>query len=422
MAKTTEPVPGTTDIFPQEVTEWQFVEKQAHEIFTRYGFGELRTPIFERTEVFVRSIGDDTDIVTKEMYTFTDRGGRSVTLRPEGTAGILRALINSGISQTEEQRVYYIGPMFRGERPAAGRKRQFHQIGAECVGKIFPECDVESICMLIHYLKTIGIEDYELLLNSRGELGEREHISAKLREYFLSTIEVMCNDCQRRIHSNVWRILDCKNEVCQAPIATAPAILNLLGESSKKYFDKVCDRLKTLGISFTIEPRLVRGLDYYTHTVYEVVSKQIGAQNAIAGGGRYEMCFPGQKQPLHGVGFAAGIERLLLVLNKQDKKSGPNIDLYLVSLGEIAKKENLKLAAELRQNGFSVLMDLESRGIKPQMRTANKVHAKFVLIRGENELKNDNIICKDMLNSKQFELPLAETVKEMSICLNRSKS
>ena len=396
------------------------MEYKAHDIFTKYGYGELRTPIFERTEVFVRSIGDDTDIVCKEMYTFTDRGGRSITLRPEGTAGVLRAVVNSGLASNEELRVYYIGPMFRGERPAAGRKRQFHQIGAECVGNMLPELDVESISMLIHFLKCIGIREYELLLNSRGELGESTRVSTRLRKHFASTIGAMCNDCQRRIDTNVWRILDCKNDQCQASISKAPGILDLLGKSSKDYFEKVCDGLKSLEIPFTIAPRLVRGLDYYTHTVFEVVCNDIGAQNSVAGGGRYEISFPNQKQPLCGVGFALGLERLLLTLDNSNtiRTSEDAIDCYLVSLGETAKNENIKLAAQLRQNGVSALMDLETKGMKPQMRRANKVRAKFALIRGDSELKNDVIVCKNMRTSQQFEVAIDKIVGELPAILD----
>ena len=231
----TEPIPGTTDITPREIKRWRSLEQQAYAVFTKYGYDELRTPIFERTDVFMRSIGNDTDIVRKEMYTFTDRGGRSLTLRPEGTAGVLRAIENMGVSQGEEHRVYYIGPMFRGERPAAGRRRQFHQIGAEYVGKTLPETDVESIFMLLHFLESIGINHYDLLLNSRGEFGDMERISSALHEFFSPRVKSMCADCQQRIHTNLWRILDCKNDSCREIISIAPSIIDLLGDASKTY-------------------------------------------------------------------------------------------------------------------------------------------------------------------------------------------
>ena len=415
VASWTEPIPGTTDILPPETAKWQLLERQAHDVFTKYGYGELRTPIFERTDVFMRSIGDDTDIVRKEMYTFTDRGGRSLTLRPEGTAGVLRALVNNGLPQGDERRVYYAGPMFRGERPAAGRKRQFHQIGTECVGKALPQLDVENISMLVHFLEYIGLEEYDLLLNSRGELTDRERISSTLHTFFLSTIDAMCNDCQERINTNVWRILDCKNESCRDIVSDAPSIIDLLGKSSRLFFQDVCNGLESLGVRYTIEPRLVRGLDYYAHTVFEIVCSGIGAQSAIAGGGRYEIHFPGQKKPIYGVGFAVGVERLQLAQEQQSIASNSisSIDFYLVSLGAQARRENLKLANKLRHAGCSVLMDFEDRGLKAQMRTANKTHARFTLIQGDNELQNEVITCKDMVTSKQFELSAKTIIKEV---------
>ena len=399
------------------------LERHAYQVFTKYGYGELRTPVFERSDVFKRTLGDDTDIVRKEMYTFNDRGGRSLTLRPEGTAGVLRAIANTVLSQGDEQRVYYIGPMFRGERPAAGRKRQFHQIGAECIGKSSPEIDVESIFMILHFLESIGINGYELLINSRGESDDRERISNTLHEFFLSKMDTMCTDCNRRIHTNVWRILDCKNDVCREVISAAPGIPDLLGEASKRYFNQVCDGLDLLGVKYKIEPRLVRGLDYYAHTVFEIICSEIGAQSAIAGGGRYEIQFPGRKQPICGVGFAAGMERLLLAQDQQSANIEPssNVDCYLVSLGENARDQSLKLAAKLRRHGYSVLMNFEDRGMKAQMRTANKVHAKFALIQGENEIQNCVVTCKDMRNSNQFEISQEKIVSELSNVLKESE-
>ena len=413
LAPRTEPIPGTSDLFPQEVNQWRFIEQTCCQIFSRFGFGEIRTPIIERTEVFHRSLGLETDIVQKEMYSFNDRGGREITLRPEGTAGVLRALVNGGISQGDEKRVFYFGPMFRGERPAAGRRRQFHQVGVECVGKISPKFDIECISILDHLLKALELKNYKILINSRGELADREPISIALNQFFSSHIQSMCTDCQRRHEKNVWRILDCKNEICREFILKCPPIVDLLGESSRIYFETVCEGIAELDINYHIEPRLVRGLDYYAQTVFEATVGGIGAQNSVAGGGRYEITFPNQRQPVLGVGFAAGIERLVLAMNEQGSHpwKEPSLDIYLVSLGELAQKENLKLANHLRTEGFSVQMDLEGRGMKAQLRSANKSGARFAFIRGQDEIEKGAIVFRNMSNSTQEEIPL-EIVKE----------
>jgi len=271
MAAKLEPLPGTCDIWEPEVSEWVLFEAAARDVFGRYGYGELRTPVFERTDVFVRSIGDDTEVVQKEMYTFEDRGGRSLTLRPEGTAGIMRAIANHGLAQGEERRVHYCGPMFRGERPAAGRRRQFHQIGVEAVGREAPALDAECIAMLLHFLRAINVTDTRVLLNSRGTVADREPVAAVLAAHFRPELGSMCEDCRRRIDANVWRILDCKRPECQDVIGRAPAITDLLSDGSRLFFQQVCGDLDALGVDYELDPRLVRGLDYYEHTVFEVV-------------------------------------------------------------------------------------------------------------------------------------------------------
>ena len=422
MSKKTEPIPGTSDFFPEETIQWQYLEGKAHSVFSRYSIGEIRTPVFERTDVFLRSIGDQTDIVQKEMYTFKDRGDRSLTLRPEGTAGVLRAIANKGLSQGDEQRVYYIGPMFRGERPSAGRKRQFHQIGVEYVGKVSPEIDAECIILLLDYLESIGLTDTKLLINTRGISGDRERISAAMSDYYKPHIDTMCEDCRRRYDTNIWRILDCKNEGCKTITQNAPSMIDLISETSRIYFDSVCEILKYTGIQYQIDPQLVRGLDYYVHTVFEVVSNNIGAQDAIAGGGRYEILNPGQKHPLIGVGFAMGVERLLLAknANKSDLGKGICVDIYIVSLGRPALQKNFDLASSLRKQGFRVLMDLENRGMKAQMRTANKVNAKITLIRGQSELDDGIILLKNMNDSSQIKVQFDEITAALKPFFNRS--
>ncbi len=416
-----EPIPGISDLFPEETNQWQYLEGNARDMFSKYSIGEIRTPIFERTDVFLRSIGDETDIVQKEMYTFKDRGDRSLTLRPEGTAGVLRAIANKGLSQGDEHRVYYIGPMFRGERPAAGRKRQFHQIGVEYVGKVSPEIDSECIILLLDYLNSIDITDTKLLINTRGVSGDRQQVSAAMLDYYKPHIDHMCEDCQRRYHTNIWRILDCKNDDCKTITNNAPSMIDLISDTSKTYFDSVCDILNHTGVQYEIDPQLVRGLDYYVHTVFEVVSNDIGAQDSIAGGGRYEIQPPGQKHPLNGVGFAMGVERLLLARNANNATTleGINVDIYIVSLGQPALLKNFDLASSLRKQGFRVLMDLEKRGMKAQMRTANKVNAKITLIRGQSELDKGIILLKNMDDSSQINVKIDELKAAVEAIINR---
>jgi len=405
MAPVNEPLPGTADLWEPEVREWVLLEAAARDIFGRYGYSELRTPIFERTDVFVRSIGDETDVVQKEMYTFEDRGGRSLTLRPEGTAGTMRAIACHGLADGEQLRVFYMGPMFRGERPAAGRRRQFHQIGVEAVGGSDPYEDAEAIAMLVHYLDAIGVKGGRVLLNSRGLPEDRAAVSAALRQHFEPQAQSMCPDCQRRLATNVWRILDCKNPACQAAVEGAPKMVDLLGEESRRFFAAVCRGLDQLQVSYELAPRLVRGLDYYVHTVFEVVHSGLGAQDALAGGGRYRIALPGVKRPLDGVGFAAGMERLLMARESLGLKPQPRAgaDVYIVALGDNAVSSALELAQQLRRSdlGLRVLAGLGGRSMKAQMRAANREGVRWALILGDSELAAGTIVCKDMVASQQ---------------------
>jgi len=416
MAEKLEPLPGTSDIWQPEISEWVFLEQTARDVFARYGYEELRTPLFERTEVFVRSIGNETDVVQKEMYTFDDRGGRSLTLRPEGTAGVMRAIASRGLSEGEERRVFYLGPMFRGERPAAGRRRQFHQVGVEAVGRAAPAMDAESIAMLLHYLQEIGIRDGRLLLSSRGTTADHPAMSAALEQHFRPRIAGMCPDCQRRLETNVARILDCKVEQCQAAIGAAPGATDLLGAESREYFAAACATLSRLGIIYEIEPRLVRGLDYYVHTVFEVIHSGLGAQNALAGGGRYAISLPGADKPVEGVGFAAGMERLLLARQSLgvSAAAAPQVQIFLASLGARALDGMLPLAQDLRQHGYRVLAETAGRSLKAQMRTANKVGAVVALIRGDSELDKGTVVFKNLQASVQEEIPLAELAAKLA--------
>lgn len=407
MAKMSPP-PGTADIFPDEIPLWYRLENSARSVFSRYGYGELRTPVFEYTEVFQRGLGDETEVVQKEMYTFTDRGGRSLTLRPEGTAGVMRALLNTDVMNGNEKRVFYIGPMFRGEKPAAGRRRQFHQIGVENAGKIAPELDAENIAMLMHYLEAVGITGAKLLLNTRGGFADRKPAEDALRNYFAPHIDSMCDDCKIRLEKNVWRILDCKVECCQPIINATPDATKNFTQESKDYFKRVCELLKVMDIDFAIDPRLVRGLDYYVHTVFEVIHPGLGAQNAIAGGGRYELFLPNTKKPIIGVGFAAGLERLMMVQEALQVSSPEpsNRPFFLVSQSDAARNFNLRQANLMRHQGITVALEVEAKSVKSQMRTANRLGAHTVIICGDAELEQGILLVKDMTSSEQHELPI----------------
>ncbi len=405
------PPPGTSDIFPEEIPRWNYVQNTAEKVFSLYGYGEIRTPIFEYSEVFKKSIGAETEIVQKEMYSFEDRGGRELTLRPEGTAGVMRALMKTEAPNGVETKVFYFGPMFRGERPAAGRKRQFHQVGTENVGKISPEHDAECMAMIMHYLSELKIVGSRLLVNTRGTTEDLGPAEKALREYFIKHISTMCNDCKERLNKNIWRILDCKSEQCQGAVNNSPDIKSLFTKETQNYFEKVANTLDFMGIPFEIDPRLVRGLDYYQHTVFEVTHTGLGGQNSILGGGRYAIKVPGSSKNLLGVGFAAGVERLLMAqdasnavlpITKQDY-------IFLVSLGSSAKLQNLKLAAEMRKKGIPVLMDLEDKSMKAQMRSADRLSVSKVLIRGDDELSKGIFVLKDMKTGNQ------ETIKETEV-------
>ena len=420
MAANTEPLPGTSDLWMPEVQEWLALEKAARDIFPRYGYNELRTPIIERTDVFVRGLGDETEVVQKEMYTFEDRGGRSISLRPEGTAGVMRAIAEHGLNPGEEQRVFYIGPMFRGERPAKGRKRQFHQVGVEAVGRCAPAMDAENIAMLVHFLAGIGIGDAKVKLNTRGTVEDRAAIDAALRLYFQGHAEAMCEDCRRRVAGNVWRILDCKNDLCQSVIEGAPHILDLVGEASRNFFSEVCKHLDAFGIDYEISHRLVRGLDYYEHTIFELTHHGLGAQDALAGGGRYKIYLPGAKLPVEGVGFACGMERLLLAREALGVKSPDDScpQIYVVGLGAEGVLEGLRIAQVLRKAGFRVLAETGERGMRAQMRAANKAGVRFAVIIGENEVASGTASIKDMTTSEQGDVAFNEVATALVDKLN----
>ncbi len=409
MSSATEPLPGTSDFWEPEVLEWRKLEATARDIFARYGYTELRVPVFERTEVFVRGLGNETDVVQKEMYTFQDRGGRSLTLRPEGTAGVMRAIANRGLATGEECRVFYMGPMFRGERPAQGRRRQFHQVGCEAVGCSSPWMDAEVIAMLVHFLDELGLKGARVRINSRGLPADRPAVAEALRAYFQPHLAEMCEDCRRRFDTNVWRMLDCKVAACHALAENAPRITDLLGDESKAFFASVCAGLDALGVPYELDPRLVRGLDYYVHTVFELTHSGLGAQNAIAGGGRYELQLPGLRNPIPGVGFAAGMERLLIVRDALGvtPPPAPVPKVYLASLGDAALAFNTSFAAKLRHAGISAAIDYDAKSMKSQMRAADRMKAEYVIVIGDSELEAQSAKLKHMADGREIEVKLS---------------
>jgi len=406
MSSLNQPVQGMSDIGAPEVRLWQRMERLAHEVLTRYGFTELRTPAVEFEAVFKRSLGETTDVVQKEMYVF-ERGGRRLCLRPEGTAGVMRHAAGLGAAETDGARWYYMGPMFRCERPQAGRKRQFHQCGVECLEPPSPLVDAEILALQVELLRAWGLEDCTVRLNTRGTGGEQLKVAEGLRDALAPQKANLCEDCQRRINENVLRVLDCKNESCQVIVKTLPPVTDFMSEESRAYLAQVTSHLDALGVAYQIDPLLVRGLDYYEHTVWEIVNTALGAQNAVAGGGRYRMKLGARE--LTGVGFAIGLERVVSVL----QSLGPDVQLmdpavplvWLVGLGEEAMKQNLALMQSLRTAGIACRM-ATGGSMKSQMRAANKANAAWALIRGEDELEKGVAALKDMTAGTQETLPL----------------
>ena len=398
---------GFNDILPSEIGRWQFVEETAREVFEGFGFSEIRIPIIERTELFSRGIGEATDIVEKEMYTFTDRSGNSLTLRPEATASMARAYLEHQIYSFDPvAKLYCIGPMFRYERPQKGRYRQFYQIDAEVFGVENPMVDAEVILMLIHFLSRVGLEKLELQINSLGCRDCRPQYREELKNFLTKKSFQLCEDCQRRLHTNPLRIFDCKVETCQEAIADAPQVIHFICDECQKHFDKVKEYLGMAGLAFILNPRMVRGLDYYTRTAFEVVSYQLGSQNAVTGGGRYDNLFQeigGLDVP--GIGFAIGMERLVSLLPKE-KEFIQYPSLFIAALGEETYREVYRLVNQLHLEGIRAELDYEGKSLKSQMRRADKLKAQYVLIMGEEELKRGRAVLRNMGTKFQEEVPL----------------
>ena len=408
---------GTKDILPDSIGQWTYVEGKVREICQRFGYKEIRTPLFEHTELFQRGIGDTTDVVEKEMYTFMDRGGRSITLRPENTAAAVRAYLQNKLyADNALTKLFYIGSMFRYDRPQAGRYREFHQFGVEALGEINPAVDAEIIILAVRFLESLGLKDLELSLNSVGCPKCRPVYREKLQEFFRDKKDGLCEDCQSRYDRNPMRILDCKNEQCQKLSVGAPEITDCLCEECQEHFSKVQAYLKTAGISFKLDPRLVRGLDYYTKTAFEVKYAPLGAQSAVAGGGRYDGLIEEiGGSPTPAVGFAVGLERVLLALEQQKllPEMSDAVDVFVVALGEAAQKAAFQLLMELRVAGLSAAMDFAGRSMKAQMKQANKANARFVAILGEDEVREGAVTLRDMQSSEQEKVTREEIINKL---------
>lgn len=409
---------GTQDILPGVVEEWQYVEQKMREITKRYNYSEIRTPIFEQTELFQRGVGETTDIVQKEMYTFEDRGGRSMTLRPEGTAPTVRSYVENKMYGDPNQptKLFYIGQMFRYERPQAGRWRQFVQFGVEALGSNDPAIDAEVIALAMDVYRELGLKHLKLVINSLGDIESRKEHRNALIDHFKPRIGEFCSDCQSRLEKNPMRILDCKKDRDHELMNSAPSILDYLNDESQAFFEKVKMYLKDMGIEFEIDPRLVRGLDYYNHTAFEIMSNAegFGAITTLMGGGRYNGLaeeIGGPATP--GIGFALSIERLLLALKAEDISLPieKGLDCYLVALGDSAKDKAASLLYELRKAGFTAEKDYQDRKLKAQFKAADRLNVKYVAVLGEDELAKNVINIKDMATGTQEEVGLSNFIE-----------
>lgn len=408
---------GTKDILPDTVGDWNYVEGEIRELCRRFGYSEIRTPIFEHTELFQRGIGEGTDVVDKEMYTFTDRGERSITLRPENTASAVRAYLQNKLyAQSNLVKLFYIGSMFRYDRPQAGRMREFHQFGVEALGEANPAVDAEVILLAMNLLEGLGLKDLELSINSVGCPKCRSKYRTMLQDFFRDKLEDLCEDCRSRFERSPLRILDCKKDSDKPYMADAPKITDCLCEECADHFAKLKELLTSAGISFTHDPRLVRGLDYYTKTAFEIKYPHLGAQSAVAGGGRYDGLIEEMGgNPTPAVGFATGLERLLLALESQNllPEKNRSVDAYVVALGEAAQAEGFKLLNSLRQQGLSAAMDFAGRSMKAQMKQANKLGAKYSVILGEDEIAEGVVMLRSMEDSSQAKVPMAQVAEKI---------
>ncbi len=412
---------GTNDLLPGEIEKWHYLEDVLREVAALYGYQEIRTPIFEHTELFQRGVGDTTDIVEKEMYTFLDRGERSLTLRPEGTASTVRAFLEHKLyAGSLPAKYYYIGPMFRYDRPQAGRYRQFHQFGVEAFGTADPGLDAEVIAMAMDIYGRLGLHDLHVELNSVGCPECRKVYREALQKHLKEKLPELCTTCQERYTKNPMRIFDCKSPQCQQLVADAPTITEMLCPDCREHFRKVQEYLEKFKVPFTLNPGLVRGLDYYTRTAFEIVAAGIGAQSSIGGGGRYDHLVEECGGPsLPGIGYAMGMERILLTMEEQQVNgeiaSRPIV--FLAALGDEAQKAAAILAQELRKEGLAVERDYQGRSLKAQLKTADRLAALYTVIIGEEELQKEIVQIRRMQQSLQESVPLSQVVNYLSLSL-----
>ncbi|EGR2182305.1 histidine--tRNA ligase [Vibrio parahaemolyticus] len=419
MAKTIQAIRGMNDCLPTQSPLWQKLENTVKNVISAYGYNEVRMPIVEETNLFSRAVGEETDVVSKEMYTFDDRNGDSLTLRPEGTAGCVRSCIQNSLINRDEQRLWYMGPMFRHERPQKGRYRQFHQCGVEVFGLNGPDVDSELIMMTARLWRELGIDKHvRLELNSIGSQEDRADYRTALVAFLEQHIDVLDEDCKRRMHTNPLRVLDTKNPDIQAILGDAPRLSEYLGEESKAHFAGLCELLDAAGIEYTVNERLVRGLDYYNRTVFEWITESLGAQGTVCGGGRYDGLVEqlGGK-PTPAVGFAMGLERLVLMLETLELTDvRRSVDVYVVTAGEGTMMAGMKLAEQLREaiSGVRVMNHFGGGNFKKQFKRADKVGAVVALVLGENEVADNTVVLKDLVGGEQDTYSQAEVAEKIA--------
>ena len=409
---------GTKDITPKDVYKWHYIEKKFREICALYGYEEIRTPIFEHTEVFARSVGDTTDVVQKEMYSFTDRGDRQLSLKPEGTAGVIRSFIeNKMYADTQPTKLYYITPCFRYERPQAGRQRQFHQFGIEVLGSDGPSVDAEVISLAVQFFNEMGLKNLSVNINSVGCPTCREEYNRKLKEYLDKKVDVLCETCLERKDKNPMRVIDCKNPHCKENLQDIPFMIDHLCDDCKDHFEKLQTYLKEMDINYVVDKTIVRGLDYYKKTAFEIISNDIGSQSTVCGGGRYDGLVEmlGGPKGISGIGFGLGVERLLLTLenNNIEIENPKSTDIYIATIGDAAKTKSFKLIKDLRSNHISADNDHLDKSLKAQFKYSDKLNAKYTVVIGDDELANDTATLKNMKTSEQTTIKLSELVDEL---------
>lgn len=414
---------GTNDILPGEIEKWHYIEGVIREICREYGYSEIRTPVFEHTELFLRGVGETTDVVEKEMYTFEDKGNRSISLRPEGTASVVRAFVEHKIyAQPQPTKVYYLGPMFRYANVQAGRYRQFHQFGVEVLGSKDPAVDAEVITMAMDFYGRLGLKDLELHINSVGCSECRPVHRQRLHDFLEAKVDKMCKLCQSRFSRNPMRILDCKEDVCQELSKGAPTTTDCLCAECSSHFEKVKKYLDGVGINYIVDTRLVRGLDYYTNTAFEIMATDIGAQSSIGGGGRYDGLIEDVGGPsTPGIGYALGMERIIATMDRQglQLQGGRKFDVFVSTLGDNAREEAFKLLHSLRQVGLVAEMDLLGRSLKAQMKFAGKFDTAYTVILGDEELARGTAVVRNMNAGEQREIPLQGITEYLLSLINK---